>query len=105
MIVASLLAACAQPTVLAGCDRLSGVTAREDCRLRILKPVFDGGQQGAFDAALRELEDPVSRDLVRLRLAVANPADAGRLCHQVETRGAQEKCRQVLGRPHLGAGP
>jgi hypothetical protein len=89
------------PAELAACSALADLTAREDCRLKLLEPLFESKDAGAFQRALDALEDPASRDLVRLRLAIRDPNRGGRLCEQVETKPAQRKCRQVLGRPHL----
>ena len=103
MMLAWLLA-CGRPVEsadLAACSALPEMTAREDCRLRVIEPLFRAEDPGAFDAALSSLEDPASRDLVRLRLSIDDPSEAGRLCEQAETAPAKEKCRQVLGRPHL----
>ena len=107
MIAIFLLLACggavATPSTVEGCAALSAATDRENCRLELLEPVFAGGDEAAFDKAVAALEDPSSRDLVRLRIAIRDPARAHKLCLQVETDGAKEKCRQVLGRPHLRA--
>jgi hypothetical protein len=104
MLLLALLA-CGQqvPTSLAGCADLASAAAREDCRLQYLEPLFVAGDLDGFEEGVRALESPISRDLVRLRLAVRAPDRAGALCAQVETEGARDKCRQVLGRPHLAA--
>jgi hypothetical protein len=47
------------------------------------------------------LSDPSSQDLLRLRLAVHDPSRNQWLCEDVATRSAQDRCRQVVGRPHL----
>jgi hypothetical protein len=88
---------------LAACSAMADMTAREDCRLKAIEPLFHSKDQAAFERAVASLEDPASRDLVRLRLAIDDPAHGGKLCEQVETKAAQRKCRQVLGRPHLRA--
>lgn len=46
--------------------------------------------------------EPVgTQDLLLLTLAIRNPSSAGRFCKQVHTDTAKDKCRQVIGRPHL----
>ena len=46
--------------------------------------------------------EPVdTQDLLLLTLAIRNPSSAGQFCKQVHTESAKEKCRQVIGRPHL----
>ena len=42
-----------------------------------------------------------TQDLLLLTLAIRNPSSAGQFCKQVHTESAKEKCRQVIGRPHL----
>lgn len=102
--VFGLVLGCAsEPTSLDDCSLLTAVVEREDCRLRFLAPLFERGGEEALREGLRALEDPVSRDLVRLRLAVGSPHRAGSLCREVETPDARAKCQQVLGRPHLRA--
>jgi len=99
-----VLAGCAQaPTRFEECAALSDVTAREDCRLDFARQLLD--DPGALQAAIDSVEPADSRDLLLLRLAVAEPARAGWLCTRVQGAGAQEKCRQVLGRPHLSTTP
>ena len=50
-----------------------------------------------FLAQLPELD----RDILLLKLAVQNPSMAPKFCREVLGRGAKEKCKQVIGRPHL----
>ena len=59
------------------------------------------GDRGALADYMQRIEDPSSQDLLRLRLAVRNPAENQWLCDEVSTRSAQDRCRQVVGRPHL----
>ena len=40
-------------------------------------------------------------DLLLLTLAVRNPQQAPLFCEKVQSTAAREKCRQVIGRPHL----
>lgn len=96
--------ACGRPPEsadLAACSAMPDLTAREDCRLQAIEPLFHSKDKAAFERALASLEQPESRDLVRLRLAIDDPGQAGKLCESVETQAAARKCRQVLGRPHL----
>ena len=59
------------------------------------------GNWPAFDKEIRKVDDPMQRDLLLLQLAVASPRFSPDLCRKVESHGAVEKCRQVMGRPHL----
>lgn len=102
MILLLWLACAPAPRGFADCDRLSGM-AREDCRLAFARPLLD--DPPALQAALAQVEDPQARDLLLLRLAVDDPARAGALCAQVTDPAAVARCRQVLGRPHLGGLP
>ena len=100
MILSLLLLACqSEPANVGECVALAPPTAVEDCRLRLVQPLID--DDAALDAALAEIEDLGSRDLLLLRLAISDPPRAARLCRRVVTDGAKERCRQVLGRPHL----
>lgn len=102
MILALLLSCAPAPTSLPDCDRLDGM-AREDCRFGFARALV--ADPPALQEALLGIDDPVARDLLLLRLAVDDPARAGQLCQQVQTDGAIQKCRQVLGRPHLQSLP
>lgn len=42
-----------------------------------------------------------TQDLLLLTLAIRNPSEANRFCKKIQTANAKEKCRQVIGRPHL----
>lgn len=109
-----VLLACAHPATVAECASLSDETKREECRFDLLQPLLPApgapaadrkAFQAALEAALTSIDDPRSRDLLLLRLAIASPASAGYLCTKVQTDGARERCQQVLGRPHLGSVP
>jgi len=76
---------------------------REECRYQLTLPLLEDA--GALEAALHSIDDPGSHDLLLLRLSIAAPRRASRLCQQVRTDAAAEKCRQVLGRPHLSTTP
>jgi hypothetical protein len=100
LIFVLLILACqGEPVTVAECASLSPPAEVEDCRLRLVQPIID--DDAALDAALTQIDDPGSRDLLLLRLAISDPPRAARLCRRVETEGAQARCRQVLGRPHL----
>jgi hypothetical protein len=53
-----------------------------------------------FDAKISTLEN-ADRDLLLLRLAVQQPRYSTILCRRVQSQNAKEKCKQVIGRPHL----
>lgn len=106
MIQALLLWAlgCAStPTTVADCADLADLQQREECRFTLASALLDQPRQ--LDQALASIDSVQSRDLLLLRLAVADPPRASRLCGQVKTAGAQQKCRQVVGRPHLSTSP
>jgi hypothetical protein len=97
------LASCSQPETVADCAGLRSAQDREQCRWDKIAPLAD--DPDAVETALAQVEPAESRDLIRLRLSIAHPTRASAWCRTVETSGAQEKCRQVLGRPHLGTAP
>ena len=92
------------PGTIGECATLASATERETCRYTLLKPTVADTRidEDTLDQGLVEISDETSRDLVLLRLAIAAPRHAAALCRRVHTAGAEEKCQQVLGRPHLG---
>ena len=90
------LASCGEKS----CASLSDPVARENCQFELVSAFYDQGDE-AWKQALADVDSPASRDLIRLRLAVQDPSRAPLICHDVETREAQAKCQQVVGRPHL----
>ncbi len=54
----------------------------------------------SFDETVSTME-VTQRDLLLLRLAVQHPSQSAHLCNRVQTQNAIEKCKQVIGRPHL----
>lgn len=97
-----LLACGSPPQTMADCASLDP-TAREDCRLSFARDLLD--EPEALRAAIAAIPEPESRDVLLLRLAVAEPARAGAFCADAASEAAREKCRQVLGRPHLSTTP
>lgn len=98
-----LLTACAGPSPqrFAECSALEDAVARQECWYGFAQPL--AADPAALEAAITSVEAPAERDLLITRLIVADPRSGPRLCAQVSTPPGQEKCRQVLGRPHLGA--
>ena len=96
-----LLLACepAEPQVIAECAQIADGTAREECRMGFVVAQLE--DLDAMRALIAEVPEVESRDLLRLRLAVRDPVRAAGLCHDAETPPAQQRCQQVLGRPHL----
>ena len=92
------------PATIGECAGIPSAADRETCRYELLQPAVAAARvdEDTLDAGLAEIGDVTSRDLVLLRLAIAAPKHAATLCGRVRTAGAEEKCRQVLGRPHLG---
>lgn len=54
-----------------------------------------------FDQIIKQEPDPQKKDIMLLKLAVQNPKYGPELCQRTTTETAKEKCRQVVGRPHL----
>ena len=74
-----------------------------------LTELFSLAEQGASRSAFSEWKSaqpsPQSADLLLLRAAVQRPHQGMIFCGLTTTKTAQEKCRQVIGRPHLSATP
>ena len=97
-----MLTGCQQPPqVLADCDRITAPTPREECRYEIVAPL--AADRDALAQALAQIDDPHSRDLIRYRLAFQDPQQHSGLCREVEDPALHEKCRQIIGRPHLSS--
>ncbi len=95
-----LAAGCSTPPAsLEDCASVSDPAQREACHYERVLPLLD--DPPSLDAALARVNDSASRDLLLLRLAIADPKRAAALCTRVASTGAKERCRQVLGRPHL----
>ncbi|MEC7984999.1 MAG: hypothetical protein VX278_07540 [Myxococcota bacterium] len=56
----------------------------------------------ALEQELQKITDPNQKDLLLLRTAVQSPKHAQMLCKKIQTPNAKEKCKQIVGRPHLG---
>lgn len=101
--LAPLLFACqgGQP---GDCAALKDPVKHENCLFE--RATLERGKgPDALELFLKSVPEATSRDLIRLRLAIADPAQAGPLCDRAETPPVKEKCRQVLGRPHLRSRP
>ncbi|MEL6345509.1 MAG: hypothetical protein AAFV53_20540 [Myxococcota bacterium] len=90
------------PETLADCAALAE-GPREECRFTMVEPMLS--DMAAVEQAVKTIPESLSRDVLLYRLAVAHPDRASHLCRMTETAGIQEKCRQVLGRPHLSTRP
>lgn len=97
-LVFALIGCRQEPASISDCAALPPAE-REACHYGFIAPLV--GDPAALDAALDTIEDPASRDLLLLRLAIADPPQAAGLCKRVVTEGAKARCAQVLGRPHL----
>lgn len=87
------LAACGGPQ----CDA--------DCHFERAKLAVENPDPALLDAAINASGDALARDLLRVRLATIHPHLGARLCADVTTIAAREKCQQVIGRPHLQGVP
>lgn len=86
------------------CSDVRDAVARENCQFERVSALFEARDPG-WETALASIEQPASRDLVRLRLAILDPQRGPALCADVETADAQARCQQVVGRPHLASPP
>ncbi len=88
------------PVDFGGCSSLTDASDRANCRFEFAQ-VLLVEDRDELSEVIASMPDEGERDLLRLRLAITQPKLARRFCQDVETNGAQERCRQVLGRPHL----
>ena len=59
------------------------------------------GNWKQFDNTIAQITDVQRKDIILLKLAVKKPKFGPELCQRTQTENAKEKCRQVVGRPHL----
>ncbi len=86
------------------CASLRDEVERENCQFELVATLFEDGDP-AWKQQLAAVPTAASRDLVRLRLAIIEPQQGPAICAEVETDAARERCKQVVGRPHLASPP
>ena len=74
-------------------------TANEPPTPETLIPLLQ--DPNAFYSELTKVQDPDYQDLLVLQVAIREPKYAENLCKKVKTKNAKERCRQIIGRPHL----
>jgi hypothetical protein len=95
-----LLLGCSGETELGRCDDLNDPVSVEDCRYQAAVEL--GEDREAILAAIDGIATEHSRDLLRLRLAVRDPARLGWLCDDgLETAAVRSRCSVLLRRKHL----
>jgi hypothetical protein len=82
------------------CVSIEDWQSRLDCAYSLAEQHLDDPE--ALASELQTLDDAEDQDMILYRLAFNHPTEAPRLCKQVKTRAFTEKCKQVMGRPHLG---
>lgn len=95
---------------LFGCDGvgLGGLDYGQcdaDCHFERAQLALDNPDPAVLAAAIAAAGEPIEQDLLRVRLAAIRPALGPKLCAEVTTPAAREKCQQVVGRPHLQGVP
>jgi len=92
--------------VLPGCSRkaedcfgFESTTEREECHFQhCLRIVED---EDALTDYIESISDPLSRDLLRVRLATRDPETFHWICEDASTPSGGEKCSRIVDRPHL----
>lgn len=103
---AAAAGACGERRTMADCEGLASPEASHSCRQAVLAALPP--QPEAVERALAECGDPATRDLLRLKLVVADPASSVSVCPTVEGEQARRWCADLQGRAHLwrtGADP
>ena len=83
--------------ILSGC---SGVSTDESNQIEA-QLIANLGKWKQFDQTISQITDVQQKDIILLKLAVKEPKFGPALCQRTRTENAKEKCRQVVGRPHL----
>jgi hypothetical protein len=100
LVVLCGLVACEQaPATIDDCTALAAPVEREQCYFGLVQAVAYDHQ--ALERTVGEIPLPMSRDLIRLRMAVNDPVQLGWLCKNVEGEDAQTRCINIVRRPHL----
>lgn len=89
------------PESVAECAGLDGVDV-EECRFAFAKRAAKDPK--ALDQVLAAIPEPLSKDLVLVRLAFDAPGSSARFCAAVTTDVGRQRCQQITGRPHLQRG-
>ncbi len=82
------------------CSSIEDWQDRLDCAYPMVEAHLEDDE--ALSTALDTLSAKEDRDMILYRLAFNHPTEAPRLCKKVQTEAFVEKCKQVMGRPHLG---
>jgi len=86
-------------SAMVACGQESPIEAQEECRFQVALRL--GPNRDVMRAALRDISDDISRDLVRIRLAVHDPIAHGWLCADTVVPEIQQQCTIIIYRPHL----
>jgi len=81
------------------CASKSTAQERDQCRLGVIEQ--QGLEHEALKSAIGTIEEPASRDMIRLSLIAKDPAHARVLCPEVEGEKSKSMCTRILERPHL----
>ena len=98
----ALLMACFSSGGGDDCSSIDDGVQREECFFQ--EAVQLSGDRSSLENYIFGIEEASSQDLLRIRLAVRDPVRNQWLCDGVTTQNALERCRQVVGRPHLRGG-
>ena len=101
-MILALLMACFSSGGGGDCSSIEDGVQREECFFQ--EAVQLSGDRSSLENYIFLIEDASSQDLLRIRLAVRDPDRHQWLCDGVSTQNARDRCRQVVGRPHLRSG-
>ena len=98
-MILTFLLACFSSGGGGDCSSIDDGVQREECFFQ--EAVQLSGDRASLENYIFLMEDASSQDLLRIRLAVRDPDRNQWLCDGVSTQNARDRCRQVVGRPHL----
>ena len=98
----SLLFACSPKwSTVADCEKETETTAADSCYGEVLPDLFRTDPDGADTIAQSKIQDPMVRDFVYLTVTREIDPSTYRWCERMQEAVLIERCRVIVGRPHL----
>jgi len=98
----SFLFACSPKwSSVADCEKETEVTLADSCYGEVLPDLFKTDPDGADQLVQAKIQDPMVRDFVYLTVTREIEPSTYRWCDRMEESVLIERCRVIVGRPHL----
>jgi len=98
----SLLFACSPKwSSVADCEKETEVSLADSCYGEVLPDLFRTDPNGADQLVQARIQDPMVRDFVYLTVTREIDPSTYRWCERMQEKVLIERCRVIVGRPHL----